>query len=330
MNTIQLENKDSILCYETWPAPDLVIIDGPYGVSGFKGDPDTPKELPSIYEKHLQLISKYAKSNTTIWFWNTEIGWALVHPIFEKYGWDYKCCCIWDKGKSHVAGNVNTKKISKFPVVTEVCVQYTKRSSFSFDGKEVSMKEWLFREWKRTKLPFRLANAACGVKDAATRKYFTLSNLWYMPPADCFEKIVNFANEHGDEKGKPYFSLDGKKPLSAVEWNQFKPIFNCPFGENNVWHVPQLRNSERIKNGSKSLHLNQKPLSIIEMLVKSSSNEDAVVWDPFSGLATTAIACMETNRSCYTSEINPEYFEEAKNRIESSLFVNKFNVIYLS
>lgn len=318
---VSFTNKNSLDLYSHWPSPTLVIIDGPYGVGGFPGDPYTPTELPAFYEEHIKRITERSTPRTTLWFWNTEIGWALVHPLFEKYGWEYKCCCIWDKGKSHMAGNVNTKTLSKFPVVTEVCVQYVLKPTFKTDNSDKdTMMNWLIREWKRTGLPFYLTNKACGVKDAATRKYFTHEKrLWYMPTTENFIKIVNYANENGKPEGKPYFSLNGKKPATAEEWDLLRPVFNCPFGKTNVWQQAQLMNSERLKTGSKSVHLNQKPLSLIQLLIESSSNPGDVVWDPFAGLATTAIACHRLSRDCYTSEINEEVYKIAMQRLQDEM-----------
>ena len=182
----------------------------------------------------------------------------------------------------------------------------------------MSMKEWLRYEWGRTGLPFSKTNEACGVVDAATRKYFTKCHLWYMPPAEAFGKISKYANEFGKEEGKPYFSIDGKRPLTQEDWAELKPIFNCPFGMTNVWEVSQLRSKERIKKEQKAVHLNQKPLNLIEAIITMSSNEDDVVWDPFAGLCTTAIVCEETNREVYCAEIRPEVFEQAKKRIINS------------
>ena len=116
------------------------------------------------------------------WFWNSEIGWAAAHPVLEKYGWRYVNANIWNKGKGHIAGNVNTSRIRRFPVVSEVCVQYVLEARI--DG--LALREWLLREWKRTKLPVRKANEACGVADAAVRKYLDQGHLWYYPPPEMF------------------------------------------------------------------------------------------------------------------------------------------------
>lgn len=50
-----------------------------------------------------------------------------------------------------------------------------------------------------------------------------------------------------------------------------------------------------------------------------TSDENDVVWDPFGGLCTSAIASLELNRKCYSAEINPSVFEVASERIRQAL-----------
>ncbi len=95
--------------YAHWPSPTCIISDGPYGVSGFPGDEHRWNSLAEWYEPHVKAWSQQATPQTTLWFWNTEVGWAMVHPLLIKHGWEYRCCNIWDKGMSHVAGNANTQ-----------------------------------------------------------------------------------------------------------------------------------------------------------------------------------------------------------------------------
>jgi site-specific DNA-methyltransferase (adenine-specific) len=183
----------------------------------------------------------------------------------------------------------------------------------------MSMKEWLRYEWARTGLPFSKTNEACGVIDAATRKYFTKCHLWYMPPADAFEKIAAYANYYGEETGKPYFSIDGTAPISKEQWANMRAKFNCPIGITNVWQEAQLRNGERLKLNHKAVHLNQKPLTLIKQLIEMTSDEGDIVWDPFAGLLTTAVACNMLNRHCYCAEINQSVYDVGIIRLEQHL-----------
>ena len=302
---VTLSLGNSLEYYSGWEPPTVIISDGAYGVLGFEGDTSDHIDLPNWYQPHIEAWSKTAMPCTTLWFWNSEIGWAVVHPILEKFGWRYVNCNVWNKGKSHIAGNVNTEKIRRFPVVTEVCVQYVREVKLN----GLTLKEWLLQEWKRSKLPLRRANDACCVVDAATRKYFDRGHLWYFPPPEMFEKLVNYANEHGSPEGKPYFSLNGERAMTGQEWSKMRSKFRCPYGFTNVWDRQALRGDERVKTSTgKALHLNQKPLDLMKMIIEASSDENDVVWEPFGGLFSGSLAARKLNRKAYSCEIDPDYF----------------------
>lgn len=124
---IEIYLGDFLQVSKNWKSPTVIVSDGPYGIGGFPGDPKTANNL----EIFIALLQKNGRLNqlqkTTLWFWNTELGWANVHSIFIENGWEYVNCHIWNKGLGHIAGNANTKTLRKFPVVTEVCVQYVKK-----------------------------------------------------------------------------------------------------------------------------------------------------------------------------------------------------------
>jgi hypothetical protein len=312
--------------YEQWPTPTCIISDGPYGVNGFPGDEVKWESLAAWYEPHIKAWSRYATPETTLWFWNTEVGWAAVHPLLVANGWEYRCCNIWDKGMSHVAGNANTQTLRKFPVVTEVCAHYIKPAMFVAGDRTMSMQEWLRHEWCRTGLPFSLANKACGVLNAATRKYLTADHLWYYPPVDAFVKLAAYANSFGNPAGRPYFSVDGTQAIPANAWAKLRAKFQCEIGITNVWQEPQVSGAERIqgmRNGMKykfsSLHGSQKPLRFIDLLVRSSTDEHDVVWEPFGGLCPGAVISRALGRRYVAAEVIPEFFLAAARRLTESL-----------
>lgn len=305
---------DSMTQYARWDDPQVIISDGAYGVLGFEGDTSNHTGMPEWYEPHIAEWSKRATAQTVLWFWNSEIGWAAVHPILERYGWRYINANIWDKGLGHIAGNVNTAKIRRFPVVSEVCVQYVFEARI--DG--LLLKHWLFREWKRTGLPIRKSNEACGVADAATRKYLDQGHLWYWMPEEMFEKLVVYANAHGKPEGRPYFSLDGRTPMTGADWRKTRAPFSCPYGVTNVWRRPPLRDGERVKtNGrsGKAVHLNQKPLDLMSMTIKASALPGAVVWEPFGGLFTGCVAARRLGLRAFSAETDPTYFQYGMQRL---------------
>ena len=310
--------------YPSWPRPTCIVSDGPYGVNGFPGDTQTAESLAAWYEPHIKIWSKRACPETTLWFWNTEIGWATVHPILRAHGWQYRCCNIWDKGLGHIAGNSNSKTLRQFPVVTEVCVHYVKEPQFFSNGDVLNMQQWLRHEWQRTGLPLNLANDACAVRNAATRKYLTADHLWYYPPVEMFEKLSYYANNKGNPSGRPYFSINGESPVSGSEWSKLRAKFKCGIGVTNVWHEPQVSGSERIQGARskmkykfRSLHGSQKPLKFIERIIDASTDSGDVVWEPFGGLCPGSVVAFNRNLRYYAAEINQEFYEAAIDRLAS-------------
>lgn len=106
MGGFDLFRGDARDAYPNWPAPATIISDGAYGVRGFHGDTIGSQALPRWYRPHIASWSAAAGPATTLWFWNTEIGWATVHPLLAESGWDYVQVITWGKGIAHIAGNV--------------------------------------------------------------------------------------------------------------------------------------------------------------------------------------------------------------------------------
>lgn len=313
---VTVHHGDSLERYQRWPDPTVIVSDGGYGVLGFEGDTSDHLELPRWYEPHIKRWAAAATPRTTLWFWNSEIGWAAVHPLLEQHGFRYVNCNIWDKGKGHIAGNVNTQKIRRFPVVTEVCVQYV----FEARINGLPLKRWLLSEWKRTGLALRRANEACGVADAATRKYLDQGHLWYFPPPRAFGRLVAYANEHGRPRGRPYFALDGQRPMTAAQWAGMRSRFCCPHGHTNVWSRGPVHGAERVSapNG-KAVHLNQKPLDLMQLIIEASSEPDEVVWEPFGGLFSASLAAGRLGRQARAAELDPTYFQYGVQRLRRGL-----------
>ena len=61
--------------------------------------------------------------------------------------------------------------------------------------------------------------------------------------------------------------------------------------------------------------MNQKPLRLLEQIILASSDPGDVVWEPFGGLCSVAIAAVNTGRECHSAEILPDYFTAARERL---------------
>lgn len=69
----------------------------------------------------------------------------------------------------------------------------------------------------------------------------------------------------------------------------------------------------------KRLHPAQKPVELLEFLIKKSTQEGEAVLDPFSGSGSTAIACLNARRSFTCIESSLRYFTISVERIVNHL-----------
>ena len=72
---------------------------------------------------------------------------------------------------------------------------------------------------------------------------------------------------------------------------------------------------DRDKN---KLHPTQKPVPLLEYLIKTYTNEGEIILDNTMGSGSTGVACINTNRKFIGIELEEKYFNIAKNRIEEA------------
>ncbi len=89
--------------------------------------------------------------------------------------------------------------------------------------------------------------------------------------------------------------------------------FNPESNFTDVWTFNIMGGKESVN------HPTQKPLKIIERIVKTSSKEGCVVLDCFMGSGTTGVACKSLNRDFIGMESDEEYFKLATKRINDAL-----------
>jgi site-specific DNA-methyltransferase (adenine-specific) len=82
------------------------------------------------------------------------------------------------------------------------------------------------------------------------------------------------------------------------------------YNPKDVWSVSRLH---RI-HGEREDHPTQKPLEIIERMIKASCPKGGIVLDPFAGSGTTVDACIRNDRRYVAFEINEAYVSIIKNR----------------
>ncbi len=66
---------------------------------------------------------------------------------------------------------------------------------------------------------------------------------------------------------------------------------------------------ERVKGEERYGHATPKPVTMMERILKSSSQTQDLVVEPFGGSGSTLIAAEKTNRICYTMECEPKWVD---------------------
>ena len=122
-----------------------------------------------------------------------------------------------------------------------------------------------------------------------------------------------FSNNHKDRtKEKP---VTKKSDLfSGIKSGEFKHTDKNKRGDQRYpKHLIEFSNASQ----KGKFHPTQKPVDLLEYLIKTYTLENEIVLDFTMGSGTTGVACLNTNRKFIGIELDEKYFEMAKNRIEN-------------
>lgn len=89
-------------------------------------------------------------------------------------------------------------------------------------------------------------------------------------------------------------------------------VYNSKKVPGNVWHIPRVRyRMDEYEN-----HPTQKPIALLQRIIKASSNEGDLVVDPFSGSFTTSYVAKQLKRKSIGIEINEDYVKIGLRRLQ--------------
>lgn len=94
------------------------------------------------------------------------------------------------------------------------------------------------------------------------------------------------------------------------------------FKRGDVWLINRVRHNskERIKDETgRKAHVSQKPVKLLERIIKASSNKGDIVLDPFLGTGTTSAVAKRLGRLSIGIEKNFDYIEVINNRLEEEV-----------
>ena len=133
-------------------------------------------------------------------------------------------------------------------------------------------------------------------------------------PMNKYEDIIVFS------KKQPTYNPQGLKaiePRNITRTNKGS-IYGKQAGVGSVQKFTGYpSNIIKFKSQNGKLHPTQKPVALMEYLIKTYTNEGETVLDFTMGSGSTGVACVNTNRRFIGIELDQGYFDIAKQRIES-------------
>lgn len=104
-------------------------------------------------------------------------------------------------------------------------------------------------------------------------------------------------------------------------WNKgHKWNFSNQNEMHNFFESPICMRPERL---SEPKHPAQKPVKLLKHIIKIASNPGDIVFDPFMGVGSTGVAAIELGRKFIGCEIEKNYFDASKKRLEITQEINK-------
>lgn len=138
-------------------------------------------------------------------------------------------------------------------------------------------------------------------------------------------KMLNVFTDCGFHFIKSLIWNKGNKIMGQYYMSQFeyilffrkgygKKINNC--GTADILSVPNKKTKDT--NG-KNIHDTEKPVELMKTLVENSTQKGDIVLDPFVGVGATALACIESERNYIGVELDKNYYNIAKQRIDEAI-----------
>ena len=268
---------------------DLILTDLPYGTVKdlYKNTSwDVVVDTEKIYKLSNRILRKNGKM---VLFCQEPFTSEL--KIKEIPSLPFSQRLIWQKDSS---GNMLFSKKACVNFYEDILV-FSKADC----GDKNIVRDYLIKEKKQSKLTLTDLNEfLTGIRksDLIAKRYFGTSQ-WEMPTKEMYLKLQKTG----------YFSKDYNK---LFEENK------CNLSTFNLWEGKKYKsNILKYKKDYDGHHPTQKPVLLLEDLIKTFSNENDLVVDLTMGSGSTGVACKNTNRNFIGIEQDENYFKIAEERI---------------
>ena len=234
---------------------------------------------------------------------NRLLAWDTVIPLNE----------LWDQYRRVLKPNGTVVLTADQPFTSQLIVSNIDWFKYEWIWRKKKTTGFLLANYRPMKQTEDIVVFSPGGAAAASRNG---GNMTYNPQGLIEKKVKkkNSAKRLGKFLHNPEHMGAGNKLLHDTEYEQ--KYTNYP---------SEIIEFALDKN---SVHPTQKPVALMEYLIRTYTNKGEVVLDNCMGSGTTGVACINTNRQFIGIEMNDDYFqiaEERINNIKNNPLISMFN-----
>ena len=277
---------------------DLILTDLPYGtMNGFNGiDWDFAIEPAKVYEIANRILRKNGKM---VLFSQEPYTGQLTTQAIPNVPFNYKM--IWQKDNFANALLCNKAPVSFY----EDILVFSK--THDMEGLH-PLRDYFAKVLKHIGKGLKQINNELGHR-RAEHSFYILSTQFSLCTEATYSELIQVFGIDKMEGFKTYAEL------REID-KRFDSVFNSVF---NLWEGNKYKsNILRYKKDYDGYHPTQKPVLLLEDLIKTFSNEGDLVVDLTMGSGSTGVACVNTNRKFIGIELDDKYFEIAERRISEA------------
>ena len=294
---------------------DLILTDLPYGNMNTDGGRklgingwDFVIEPKQVYEIANRILRKNGKM---VLFSQEPYTTQLINEAIPNIPFSYRA--IWEKDNFAVALGANKNMVSYFE---DILVYSKNHQKHDFEGMH-PLRPYFKKVLDFTGLNKKAIIEKIGQK--ADHTFRTDSTQYGL----CTEKTYNeLIDVFGIDKIEGFKNFVELKQIDTEYRTELLRQMNEQYPSTfNLWEGNKYKsNILKYKKDYDGYHPTQKPVLLLEDLIKTFSNENDLVVDLTMGSGSTGVACKNTNRNFIGIEMNEQYFNIAQNRINGTEF----------
>jgi DNA modification methylase len=297
---------------------DLIVIDPPYNIGKdkrwdkWRSVDDYVAWMTEVFRE----CERVLKPNGSFYWFHNDLNqiWRLMQAIEENTKFIFKSFITIDKPDNSFVKDLygSQKHFRNYLNLAEYCLFYTFQDETGLTrvmgdyGNFESIKRYFKEEKQRieSELGIRLKDR---LKWTTHFHWFAQGQSWGMCTKERYEELRRAFPGYFT---RPYESLRQEYEQLRQEYEKQRYTFNASDGVKNVW-------AYSFREDPKTKHPTQKPVRLLEDIIRYSSNEGAIVLDCFMGSGTTAVAAVRLGRNFIGFEREPEYVRIANQRLEN-------------